>query len=342
MDWLYDALSVSERDQIVRAIVQNALLPSLDVKEGGKESSSWLDGDFNWNSVCHGGLVVGALAVAEQHPELAQKIVERAIRYAPIAEAAYSPKGAYPEGPSYWSYGTTFHVFLVEALRSVFGSSFGLGTTPGFLQTADWVLQMVGPTGEEYNFSDYHAEKRHDPVLFWFARERKAWGLARGERAAVAQKATNAADSPKLSRHLAFALLWWEGSAPENGTEKLPLHFTASGGKLPIAVMRSAWDDSRAMFVAVKGGTANGSHAHMDAGSFILEAGGVRWAIDLGTESYNLMRAAKIDLWNYAQNSSRWTTFRVGPDAHNILRFNGQAHDVNGKVDGAPYRRKIR
>lgn len=69
----------------------------------------------------------------------------------------------------------------------------------------------------------------------------------------------------------------------------------------------------------------------MDAGSFILEADGVRWALDLGTENYGKMRAAKLDLWDYSQNSNRWTAFRVGPDGHNILRFNDQYQLITGK-----------
>jgi hypothetical protein len=46
----------------------------------------------------------------------------------------------------------------------------------------------------------------------------------------------------------------------------------------------------------IKEGTPNGSHAHMDAGSFVYETNGIRWAIDLGTEEYFKMRAAKLDL----------------------------------------------
>ena len=328
LDWLYEALSPSERDRVAQAIVRNALLPSLEVKEG---AGGWVDGDFNWNQVCHAGLVVGALAVAEREPILARKIVERAIRNVPHAEATYAPDGSYPEGPSYWSYGTTFHVFFVEALRSAFGTSWGLGESPGFLKTADFVLQMVGPTGQDYNFSDYHTENRNEPVMLWFARERHSRSVAEAELANIAQMYAGATTPRNQSRHLAFELLWWDSTIA--GKKKaLPLHWTA-GGKLPIAAMRSSWNDPRATFVSVKGGTPTGSHAHMDVGSFILEADGVRWALDLGTESYSVMRAAKIDLWNYTQSSSRWTTFRVGPQGHNLLLFDGQMQDVTGKAE---------
>jgi len=58
-----------------------------------------------------------------------------------------------------------------------------------------------------------------------------------------------------------------------------------------------------------------------------------RRALDLGTESYDKMRAAKLDLWNYAQTSSRRNTFRVGPEGHNILRFNGEQQQIDGKAE---------
>jgi oligo-alginate lyase len=225
-------------------------------------------------------------------------------------------------------------VILIESLRSALGSSYGLEQFPGFLKTADYNLQMVGPGGLDFNYSDYHIEKQNEPIMLWFARENHRTGLAKQELADI----RSLADSPdnkgvrlvNLSRHTPLELLWWE-PATASQTTALPLHWT-SAGVLPIAVMRSAWGDSLATFVAIKGGTPNHSHAHMDVGGFVLEADGVRWAVDLGTESYDKMRAAKLDLWSYAQTSTRWTTFRVGPEGHNILRFDGERQQVAGKA----------
>lgn len=333
LDWLYHELTAAERDQIAQAIVKNALLPSLEVSEG---NGNWVDGDFNWTQVCHGGLTVGALAIAEREPELAKRIINRAIKNLPHAGAVYAPDGAYPEGPSYWSYGTTFHVLLIEALRSALGTSYGLEQFPGFLKTADFNLQMVGPSGLDFNYSDYHIETQNEPIMIWFARETKRPDLARQEVADVnalyRAVSSNTKSSVQPNRHTPFELLWWDPTLAAEAAGTSPRHWT-SQGVLPMAVMRSAWNDPMATFVAIKGGTPNHSHAHMDVGSFVLEADGVRWALDLGTESYDKMRAAKLDLWSYAQNSTRWTTFRVGPEGHNILRFNGSLQDITGKGD---------
>ncbi len=334
LDWLHAELSADDREAIARAIVANALIPSLKVEEG---KGGWVDGDFNWNQVCHGGLTVGALAIAEREPVLAQRIVARAIRNLPKAGAAYAPDGAYPEGPSYWIYGTSFHILMVEALRSALGSTFGLERLPGFLASAEFNNQMVAPSGDDYDFSDYHAEHLNEPIMFWFARELGDRSVARDELAKLARMSappSAASSSPParrmaVSRHQMFGLLWWDPALPAS-TQPPPRHWTAAG-VLPLAVMRSAWDDGRATYLAIKGGTPNHSHGHMDIGSFILEADGVRWALDLGTEDYNKMRAGKLDLWNYTQDSSRWTTFRVGPEGHNLLRFDGARQLIAGR-----------
>ncbi|CCH00413.1 hypothetical protein FAES_2404 [Fibrella aestuarina BUZ 2] len=340
LDWLYDDLAPADREQITQAIVKNALLPSLNVPEG---NGSWVDGDFNWNQVCHGGLSIGALAIAEREPELSRQIINRAIKNLPHAGAVYAPDGAYPEGPSYWSYGTTFHVLLIDALRSALGSSYSLEQFPGFLKTADFNLQVVGPSGLDFNYSDYHVETQNEPIMLWFARENHQPDLARQEIADIQtlyRSAMTGVKSPvHENRHTSLELIWWNPALGTKATGTSPLHWTSTG-VLPIAVMRSSWTDPLGTFVAIKGGTPNHSHAHMDVGSFVMEADGVRWALDLGTESYDKMRAAKLDLWNYAQTSTRWTTFRVGPDGHNILRFNGAQQLIGARatVDELPVR----
>ncbi|MET3115592.1 hypothetical protein AAKU52_003342 [Pedobacter sp. CG_S7] len=337
-DWLYNDLLATEKEKICRAIINNAIIPSLNTKEG---EGSWVNGNFNWNPVCHGGVMAGALAVAELEPILSKKITERAIHNLPYAGNAYRDDGAYPEGPSYWSYGTSFYVIAVEALRSIFGTSFELEKIPGFLKTADYNNQMVGPTGEDFNYSDYHIENLNEPVMFWFARELNRYDLIKEELSDINRlyekistgKNITSGKNVVASRHIPLEIIWWKPSLKTVGTNNPnPLNWTVRG-HLPMAVMRSSWGDPKATFVAIKGGTPNNSHGHMDAGSFILEADGVRWAIDPGTESYGKMRAAKLDLWDYSQNSNRWSTFRVGSDGHNIIRFNNKLQQVEGKVE---------
>ena len=95
--------------------------------------------------------------------------------------------------------------------------------------------------------------------------------------------------------------------------------------------MRTSWEDPGAVFVGVKAGSPAVSHGHMDVGTFVLEAGGVRWALDLGMENYNRLEQRGVDLWNMKQESQRWDVFRYNNRAHNTLTFNDKLQNVSGR-----------
>lgn len=337
LDWLHDALTAEERERFEDALIEKALRASLE-DEAGK---TWIAGNNNWTAVCHGGLVIAALAVAERAPPLAKQIVDRALRNMPRYAELYAPAGAYSEGPDYWAYGTTFYALMAEALRMNFGTTCGLEKAPGFLQTADYTLQMTAPSGLLYNFADNGSSIGIEPVMFWFARELKRPDLIQREvdnLTTLSEALTSGAPRGDASRMLPLALLWRDPSLTTNSKTQPPLKWWSEGGTQPQAVMRSAWNDPRATFIGIKAGKADDSHAHMDIGSFILEANGVRWAIDLGRESYPHARANGLaaDLFKTTQDSKRWNIFRCGPESHNLLRFNNAPQRVDGKADIRP------
>lgn len=147
---LHDSLTQEERDHFAKALADNFLRASLQVAE----ENTWVAGNNNWTAVCHGGLVIAALAVAEREPELAQVIVDRALKHMPRYAELYAPAGAYSEGPDYWAYGTTFYALMAEALRTTFGTTRDLERAPGFFETADYTLKMTGPSGRLFNLAD--------------------------------------------------------------------------------------------------------------------------------------------------------------------------------------------
>ncbi len=327
-DWLYDRLSPADRATFAQAIVDKGLRAST---ESPSRYLGWVKGTNNWNQVCHGALVAGALAVAEVAPELARQVVQRALDQVHHAAAAYAPDGAFPEGPMYWSYGTSFHVMLLAALETALGERFGLDDFPGFHATADYLPQVTGPTGQTFNYADSNSGRHFEPALFWFARRRQEPALAAWEVAWLAAREPTKTSS--LARFFPFALLWWQRpDGPVNGPAR-PLSWQADG-VVPVAVHRSAWDDPNATWIAIKGGRARTSHGHMDAGSFILEADGVRWAVDPGMQGYDSLYQAGLsqELWKFGQDSGRWTVFRIGPDGHNIPRFSGARPQVEGQA----------
>ena len=103
----------------------------------------------------------------------------------------------------------------------------------------------------------------------------------------------------------------------------MPLHWY-SESETPITVHRSSWTDPAATFVGLKGGSPSGPHGQMDIGSFVLDADGVRWAVDLGAEGYHGIESRGMNLWSSSQNSDRWTIFRQSNHGHNTLVIDGQ------------------
>lgn len=323
-DWLYDQLTPEQRQTIEAAILEKGLNASY-------EQTWWVSFGNNWNQVCHAGMVAGAIALADQQPELAAKVVQRAIENVPIAAKVYAPDGACIEGPTYWSYGCSFHVLLIDELEAAFGSSFGLAETEGFMASGVYRALVIGPTGQLYNYADANegGSPNVEEPIFWFAKrldQPMLSELVNGDLDVAMQR------FDKVKKHserlMPFALLWAEPVGGSNQL-KLPLHWQA-GGPNPISLHRTAWNDPTATFVGFKGGKAGVSHGHMDAGSFIMEAQGVRWAIELGMPNYAAVESHGVALFDGKQDSQRWDVFGVGVKSHNILVFDDHRQQVAG------------
>ena len=107
------------------------------------------------------------------------------------------------------------------------------------------------------------------------------------------------------------------------------------GGANPVLLVRNDWTSSDSdAYLAVKGGKANNSHGHMDAGSFVYDAYGQRWAYDLGMQGYARVEKAFKEtggsLWNFKQDSRRWTLLRYNNYHHNTITLNDALHEVGG------------
>jgi len=338
LDWLYNDLSPAEKKLFADAIIEKALKVSLQKKYN---TNNWSKSGGNWGAVCNGGMAIGAMAIKEFAPELAQNIVNRSLANIHFAAEPYAPAGAHAEGPGYWAYGTTFYVLLAEAIRTTFGTSCDLEKAPGFLRTGDYIIQLMAPSDDMFSFADSEPFWGFEPVMFWFARELNQIDLA--EPLFKRLKPMHeylASDSTRddASRLQPLGLLWWNPSLVKAPVTKRSLNWWSEGGSQPQAVMRSSWDDKRATFVGIKAGSANNSHGHMDIGSFVLEANGIRWAVDLGRDGYTLPRQHGLggDLFLPSQESKRWSMFCNGSDSHNILRFNGTNQWVEAKAEIIP------
>ena len=320
-DWLYDKLSTESKEIISRAIIEKGLNPSFDTKY------NWfVNAVNNWNQVCHAGVAYGALAIWEKEPELARSVVNRAIEKIQNPMKHYAPDGAYPEGVVYWDYGTSFNVLFISAIEKVFGTDYGLSELPGFLKSGEYCLQMVSPGLKNFSYSDNGEQAFLMPAIYWFYDKTKNGSLLYNQAKLYLNNGRQQIQKDRLGP----AILIWGVSASLSEPQKPESLYWKAQGDNPVCVMRSSWEDPSAVFVGVKMGSPAINHGHMDVGSFVFEADGIRWAIDMGGDDYDRLEKSGVELWGKAQEVQRWDVFRYNNFAHNTLTFNHKKQRVEG------------
>lgn len=327
-DWLYDKLSPASREKIRTAIIEKGLKASINTP-----NLFYKTAEHNWNQVCNAGMTFGALAIYESDKDLANSLINEAINSIKKAMAQYGPDGAYPEGPGYWDYGTTFNIMFISCLEKIYKSDFNLSHFSGFINTGIYSQEMITPSYNQFNYSDNWYQAGFCPSVFWFYSKTKDVTLLYMQKKLMEQ------DMHKYylnNRLLPIALIYGAGSGASltNPGEPSKLIWAAQGPS-PVAVMRSSWSDTQAKFLGFKMGSPHVNHAHMDVGSFIFESDGVRWAMDFGGEEYNDLEKKGVSIWGRDQDAQRWDVFRYCTKSHNTLCFNDKQQIVNGnaKVD---------
>lgn len=327
-DWLYEDLSEDSRQKIRDAIIDKGLKTS----QIDKYSRNWLNGVSNWNQVCNGGMVLGALAVYEDQPELAKEIIERSKESIKLPQEAYEPDGAYREGPGYWGYGTIYNIVLISALQGIPDMDDDLYIGEGFMKTAGYHLHVAGNDGY-FNYADNGTRVNFSPSEFWFANELDDFTLVWNQKELFEQLLDGELEfKPGRSNNRLFpmTLIWSAGSGAFDFTPPGETSWMGEGLN-PVGFHRSSWD-KESIYCGIKGGTVlNVSHSHMDIGSFVMDAEGIRWAIDLGGHNYHALESLGMDIWTRKQNAQRWTIFRYTNRAHNTLTVNNKLIMVDGK-----------
>lgn len=303
-DWLHADLSPRLRDRVTEAIAKKGLRTSLC--RYAAPSSTFTRRD-NWGIVTNAGMALGALAVAEDRPKLAAAVLGAAIQKVRGAFGMFAPDGGWVEGPTYWRYATEHAVKMVASLETALGSAEGLADAAGFAATGSFALHSTAPSRRMANFSNADTKLGRAPQLFWLAQR-----FGRPVDAWLRKKAVK--DKPTV-----YDLLWFtpDRSSPGNAAQPPATLFS----RLHTAFIRSAWG-RRAGYVAVKGGSNAASHAHPELGAFIAELRGVRWAVDLGRDSYSLS--------GYFNRDTRRRYYRLSGRGQNTLLIGGEGQLDSG------------
>lgn len=280
-DWFYDWLNPEQRQVIRRALIEKGLqVVMIDyLDQPRKRSFDWCHGRIidNWTFVCNGGVALAALAIGdeEEEEELCGEVLSQGLFNMERAFWLFAPDGAWREGLTYWDYASVYFVHHISSLEQALGTDCGRFKEPGLLKCADFVEALNGPTGV-FNFSDAGAMVGNRPSqLLWFAKK-----LNRPEIAFNRIRDILRGDDYYFSD-----LLWYDPDFFTAEKNEMPLDFYFDS--IETVTMRSNWE-TEGIYVGFHGGFNGETHAHLDVGSFVLDACGERFLLDLGPDDYNL------------------------------------------------------
>ncbi|MEF3305266.1 Ig-like domain-containing protein [Paenibacillus sp. GYB003] len=296
-DWLYSYWTPERKAVIRTAIVEKGLKQALGEY---RNPTWWSIAKHNWNSVVNGGIGLGALAIGDESPELenlAGEILESALKSLPTMLAEYAPDGGWPEGPGYWEYGTLYAVYLFDSLFSALGTDYGLSDMTGISETFGHLMHFNGPKGT-FNFADAGSGNIRSNLALWFAKRFNNPEYIWYHR------------TYNVNSGGVFDLLRYRPDLYANPVK--PASLDAYYRHVEEVNMRSDWTDPNASYIGFKAGDNAANHSHLDLGSFVYDALGVRWANDLGSDNYTYQLGSAY----------RWDYYRLRAEGHNTLVIN--------------------
>ncbi|QNK58643.1 S-layer homology domain-containing protein [Paenibacillus sp. PAMC21692] len=307
-DWLYHGLTPDQRATVREAIKVKGLSPAVPMYLD--KTYWWVYNRNNWNFIGNTGMSFGALAIAEEEEELSGLILREAFKSIQYGLPQYAPDGSAIEGPGYWEYGTVYLVQFLSALDTALGHDHGFSQAAGLKETPLYPIQIYGPQGT-FNYSDNSSLPIPGRLLLWFADKFDEPSYTWYHNHTVDTGAT----VPGM-----YDLLWYR---PEIYGNIKPTSFDNHFVVPQAVTMRSSWGDPNALFAGFKGGINGAPHGDLDTGSFVFDAYGVRWALDSGSENYNLP-----GYWDMGEHSQRWAYYRKRTEGHNTLVMNPRASRV--------------
>lgn len=300
-DWLYGWFDKypERRELLYNAIVEKGLKRCekvYDVIAYGN-TNMWPVLNDNINAVCNGGVLAAALSLADRNTtdETVLKCLEFSLQSSEAFLENFAPDGGWHEGFGYASYAIRYFVQALASLQNSCGTDYGISKTPGFSSATDFYIYLTAPGGI-YNFHDntwYY--RRGASEMYFFANE--------FNKPYLGFYATKFAEEGNVTTTY-LDLLFYKGGYEDS--------YIASDKY--FRGIETAVFSTEQSYLGVHGGKVGVSHGEFDAGSFVFDAFGERFAEDLGPDSYSLTE------YNTVRDNCPY--YRRRSEGHNTLTVN--------------------
>ena len=318
-----------------RTSVAAALNRSLGVYAEATRSdpSTWYVTKDNWNAAVNGAAVMAALALASEFPAESASTMEIAMAGLRLAMETIGDDGAWSEGQVYTQYAAISLAHVAGSLETATGSSATLPHLDRLHKLGGFLLHQNAPSGRFFDYVDTDeppitADSYGHSVLLHLAHRtnNKALGFA-GRKLATSCNSTVDPTLAAILQRAAVPLRRDAVGPGRGGAGRAVRQLRHRDAPLGLAGKRE--------LPGIKGGTnldpgiyrfKNNSfgHSHLDQGSFVLESGGQRFAIDLGSDSYEL--PGYFD-------GGRFDYYRLNSLGHNVLTVANQSQRLGTRAN---------
>ncbi len=296
-DWFYDVMTPEQRAIMEKGAYENLFYTVNRAIEDPNTAYTTVLMSNNHNVFSNAGVMATVMAFMDVYPDIASKIGSDIIRVLECFMDKFAPEGAYYEGPYYAETAINYTVRVFASMKPTLGTLYGLDKAQGFDLIADFVMLLQSDVAS-FNFADSKCSLLAIAGMFWifdhFGKE--------GRKDTLAAKNFL---SPGISQ-TPEAIIWYNVKEEENCDLRTAIRYPEE----EIISMRDGYYDGQT-FVGIKAGNTVYAHSHLDAGSFVFDAKGKRWAHDLGQDNYNLY-------YKY----SHWDVYRLRAESHNTLIVN--------------------
>ncbi len=303
-DWLYHYMTDAQRKTVLNGLYKKG----ITTQDPPPVCMTKVN---NWNPWCNGGISVAAAAAFESYPSECATILSNAVKNVQIS-MTYQPSGAYPEGPGYAAVGLALTAYLIETLSTVLGTDFGLSEVEGMKESGRYFVATNGYL-YNFNFGDGGTTFRNNAVMHWYANRYNMPELSVYQR--EHQSTTDRGDEY-------LSLLWYNPELVEgvsNDDRQLD-YFLKSDEYESVASFRSFPGDEAQVYAAIKSGYNQTGHTDLDIGTFVMEALGEYWFVELGSDSYSLS-----GYMDRTENGGRWKYYRNRAEGQNTIVINPDA-----------------
>lgn len=318
-DWLYHGLTEEQRKTMASAAERLSLSVMDRVFYAGlpgsastlsitsvNVSSIFTRWKSNYNLWINGGLVLAALAYAEEAPELSYDLLEKSIRSIEFSLYGFAPDGQWPEGNQYWDVCASNLAKAVGSLHTAAGTDYGLMKYQGLDKTGYFAAGWASPLGSIAN-----GDTIMDEGIFSYYSQSFLASYYNQPGLAYLRKMNLSGDytgygiyAPEVNP---LDIIYYMPGVTEKDAAQIPRMLIARGGE--SVTIHEDYTNPEAFVFAAQGGQTTHYHSHNDSGAFAFDMMGVRWATDLGKEDYNL-------------GVSDSAIYRKRTEGHNTLTIN--------------------